>query len=79
MERINLCRKAMQSPMLARESGAMPNSGGAGKGAARRRSSSATRYAEGLERVFGHRRGRRDSGGKASRSTPPTPIKVLPA
>ena len=39
-----------------------------GKGSARRRTSDARRYADGWMRVFGHKRGRRDSGGKEGHS-----------
>jgi len=35
-----------------------------GKGSARRRTSDARRYADGWMRVFGRKRGRRDSGRK---------------
>ena len=39
-----------------------------GKGSARRRTSDARRYADGWRRIFGRKRGRRDSGGKEGQS-----------
>ena len=45
-----------------------------GKGSARRRTSDARRYADGWMRVFGHKRGRRDSGGNAGQSSPLPPL-----
>ena len=38
------------------------------EGSARRRTSDARKYADGWMRVFGRKRGRRDSGGKAGHS-----------
>ena len=45
-----------------------------GKGSARRRTSDARRYADGWMRVFGRKRGRRDSGRKEGQSSPLPPL-----
>jgi len=45
-----------------------------GKGSARRRTSDARKYADGWMRVFGHKRVRRDPGGKAGQSSPLPPL-----